>query len=191
MQEGPLIRLARRSRKDEVDRRWVLPFDKSMEKTLPFAEPLVILTSEAASLRKASRALDLEAEGAQIRIWAAALASALWNHPSGVGLAAPQVGWNIRMVAIECSGRKSPVQVWINPVIKRRIGQKVSKEGCLSIPGKSYECSRAKRVEIVAFDVEGKRHAWQCDGLEAICWQHEVDHLDGRLIEDDELRPVR
>ena len=112
-------------------------------------------------------------------------------HPTGVGLAAPQVGWNIRMVAMECSGREHPVQVWVNPIIKRRIGERVSREGCLSIPGQSYDCRRAKRVEIVAFDPQGRRHAWKCDGLEAICWQHEIDHLDGKLIEDEALRPVR
>lgn len=168
-----------------------MPFDESMEKTLPFEYPLEILTTSAPSLRIPSRDLDLASEATQIQIWADALGRALWEHPSGVGLAAPQVGWNIRMVAMECSGRKSPVQVWVNPVIKRRIGQKLSREGCLSIPGKAYECVRAKRVEIVAFDIHGKKHAWQCDGLEAICWQHEIDHLDGRLIEDEELRPVR
>lgn len=152
--------------------------------------PLPILTSQSPSLRLPSRELDFDTEGSQIQAWAQRLVQALWEHPTGVGLAAPQVGWNIRLVAMECSGRARPAQAWINPIIKRRIGERVSREGCLSLPGQAFECRRAKRVEIVAFDPQGRRHSWKCDGLEAICWQHEIDHLDGKLIEDEDLRPL-
>lgn len=177
-----------------MDIRARLLFDEVMDKSLPPSisapvDSLPILVSPAPSLRQPSIALSFEAQSGQIAQWARLLGHALDVHPSGIGLAAPQVGWNIRMVAMELSGRKAPSRVWVNPVIKRLIGSRVSTEGCLSIPGKSFRCLRAKRLEIEAFDINGMRHSWRCDGLEALCWQHEIDHLDGRLIEDDDLRP--
>jgi peptide deformylase len=155
---------------------------------LPPSVPLDILTAPHPVLRQVARPVDFGQDRLQLEKWVAALGQTLDEHPNGVGLAAPQVGLSVRMVAIECSGRKTPAVVWINPVIKRRIGSKGSLEGCLSLPGERYSCNRAKRIEVEAFDIQGVRHLLRCDGLEAICFQHEIDHLNGILIEDGDKK---
>lgn len=146
--------------------------------------PLPILTSPHPVLRQVARAVDFETEATAIQAWSQGLANTLAQHGSGVGLAAPQVGWSIRVIATRCEGLTLPPQVWVNPRIKRRIGECSAPEGCLSVPGKRVEKRRAKRIEVVAFDPTGNRHEFRADGLLARCIQHEIDHLDGVLIED-------
>lgn len=150
----------------------------------PPLAPLTILESPHSVLRQIAMEVDFQRDRLHLARWIDVLARTLDMHPNGVGLAAPQVGLPVRMLAIECSGRQNASVVWINPTIKRRIGSKTSQEGCLSLPGRRYACSRAKRIEVEAFDKEGVRHLLRCEGLEAVCFQHEIDHLDGILIED-------
>ena len=151
----------------------------------PISAPLVILEAPHPVLRQVAQPVDFEKDQLHLAGWVQSLSQTLALHPYGVGLAAPQVGLSVRMLAIECSGRKEAPMVWINPVIKRRIGSKASTEGCLSLPEKRYTCTRSKRIEVEAFDLQGQRHLLRCEGLEAVCFQHEIDHLDGILIEDD------
>ncbi len=106
----------------------------------------------------------------------------------GIGLAAPQIGLDIRMVVIdipEQDGTQGKNQiVLINPVITRAEGEVVYSEGCLSVPEYNAEVTRAERIQVRALDLNGQEQVYDADGLLAICMQHEIDHLDGRLFID-------
>jgi len=97
----------------------------------------------------------------------------------GVGLAAVQVGWPVRLFVLQ-----NKRQVFINPVITRREGSVISQESCLSIPGTIARVPRAEEITLVASNVEGVRWNQTMKGLLAHVVQHEMDHLDGILIID-------
>ena len=99
----------------------------------------------------------------------------------GVGLAAPQVGINERMIVIDVG--KGPILL-INPEITVKTGQERDVEGCLSIPGKNAYITRASKVEVVGIDPKGKKVQIKAEGLLARAFQHEIDHLDGILFID-------
>jgi len=103
----------------------------------------------------------------------------------GVGLAAPQIGLNLRIAVIDVKpeGKPQPL-VLINPVILSMEGTQEEEEGCLSIPGLYSKLRRAARVRIEALDEEGKRWEATGEGLLARAFQHETDHLDGKLFID-------
>jgi peptide deformylase len=102
----------------------------------------------------------------------------------GIGLAATQVNVHRRVLVTDVSEGRTEPRVFINPEILSRDGKAVSQEGCLSVPGYFDEVERAERIRVRALDRDGK--AFECDleGLLAVCVQHEVDHLDGRLFVD-------
>jgi len=104
----------------------------------------------------------------------------------GVGLAAPQVGWSVRLFVVNTKIDPDPdpagEKVYINPEITLAEGQVVEEEGCLSIPGVRGKVARHERIEIRALDVKGKPFAEDVRGLEARALQHEFDHLDGILF---------
>lgn len=104
---------------------------------------------------------------------------------TGVGLAAPQVNESIRLFVMK-KGFFSPLTVVINPKIEylEAEGQKMSSEGCLSIPGKQYRVERYKKIHLSYFDRKGEFHSKEINGFEAIISQHEYDHLNGVLIVD-------
>ncbi len=104
----------------------------------------------------------------------------------GVGLAAPQVGKNIRLFVVDVSSHQESFgpMVFINPEILGGEGQITWEEGCLSVPEMLVEVSRMERVKMAGQDLSGKRFQVEADGLLAIALQHELDHLDGRLIID-------
>ncbi|MBU1274001.1 MAG: peptide deformylase [Proteobacteria bacterium] len=104
----------------------------------------------------------------------------------GVGLAAPQVGRDLRLVVIDCVPRDEEPQpmVLFNPRIVHMEGQVIFEEGCLSVPGFTCDVTRAERVVVQAMDAEGRPFTVEGEGLMAICLQHELDHLDGRLFLD-------
>lgn len=102
----------------------------------------------------------------------------------GIGLAAPQVGIAERITVIDISEYKDSPFVLINPAIVARDGTAESEEGCLSIPGVFEKVRRAERVTVRAFDRGGKEFERTVDDLLAVCVQHEIDHLDGRLFID-------
>ncbi len=104
----------------------------------------------------------------------------------GVGLAAPQIGILKRIVTVDTSGsekRESPL-VLINPTIVEREGEEESEEGCLSLPGFKCKIKRASRVKVRYTNLEGEEKIKDAKELLAICIQHEIDHLNGRLIID-------
>lgn len=102
----------------------------------------------------------------------------------GCGLAAPQVGWSVRLHVINISGDKSQGEelVFINPVIVSASGSSFEEEGCLSVPGINAKVKRAARVSVKAFDLKGEEFEIEADGILATALQHETDHLDGVLF---------
>ncbi|OGR82905.1 MAG: peptide deformylase [Elusimicrobia bacterium RIFCSPHIGHO2_02_FULL_57_9] len=103
----------------------------------------------------------------------------------GVGLAAPQIGLNIRLAIIDVRPQgKSQRLVLINPRIVSKEGIQRGEEGCLSVPGVYAKITRASRVAIRAFDAHGKPYEMTAEGLLARAFQHEIDHLDGKLFID-------
>ena len=110
----------------------------------------------------------------------------------GIGLAAPQVGSNLRLAVVDLQpeGQPAPI-VLINPeVVARSEEQSTREEGCLSIPGQYAEVTRPAQVTVRYQDEDGRRHEIQADGLLATCLQHEIDHLDGVLFVDH-LSPLK
>tara|TARA_B100001248_G_C27288646_1_gene411324 strand:- start:118 stop:642 length:525 start_codon:yes stop_codon:yes gene_type:complete len=109
-------------------------------------------------------------------------------HSKGIGLAAVQVGILKRIIVIDISGKdeeKKPLSL-INPIIKK-VGNETStyEEGCLSIPDTFIEIERPKICEIEYVDINGQIKNLRCDGLLSTCIQHEINHLDGKLIIDN------
>ena len=102
----------------------------------------------------------------------------------GIGLAATQVNVHKRVLVTDVSEGRNEPRVFINPEILSREGAETSQEGCLSVPGYYDEVERAARIRVRALDRDGKSFEEDLDGLLAICVQHEIDHLDGRLFVD-------
>ena len=103
----------------------------------------------------------------------------------GIGLAATQVNVHERLLVIDISEDRSDPQVFINPevtVIDPELGE--YDEGCLSVPGFYETVNRPQRVQVTALDRDGKSFTRELEGLLAICLQHEIDHLDGKLFVD-------
>ncbi len=102
----------------------------------------------------------------------------------GIGLAATQVNVHQRIVVIDVSEDKTEPLTLINPEIISKEGEAEGEEGCLSIPGIYENVSRAERITFRALDRDGQPYEKQADGLLAVCVQHEVDHLDGKMFVD-------
>jgi peptide deformylase len=102
----------------------------------------------------------------------------------GIGLAATQVDWHYRLVVIDISEGKNDPQVFINPEILEKSGTATGEEGCLSVPGIYDDVPRAERIRLRSHDAEGKLVERELDGMLAICVQHEMDHLEGKLFVD-------
>jgi peptide deformylase len=111
----------------------------------------------------------------------------------GIGLAATQVNVHKRLVVIDVSESRKEPRVFINPEILSREGVEETEEGCLSVPGVYDKVTRANRVRVRALDRDGKPFELDADGLLAVCIQHEIDHLDGKLFVDylSELKRTR
>lgn len=104
----------------------------------------------------------------------------------GVGLAAPQVGISQRLIVLDCAPKDAPRQliVAVNPEIVARNGEVCEEEGCLSIPGYYSNVPRSEQVTVTFQTLDGQDMTLQTDGLLAIAFQHEIDHLDGILFID-------
>jgi peptide deformylase len=104
----------------------------------------------------------------------------------GVGLAAPQIGVLKRLVIIDCSGKDKPADliVAVNPEVVNGSGQSVEEEGCLSVPSFYANVKRFQTSTLHYQDIDGNRHERTADGLLSIAFQHECDHLDGKLFVD-------
>ncbi|MBK1650351.1 peptide deformylase [Rhabdochromatium marinum] len=102
----------------------------------------------------------------------------------GIGLAAIQVGIAKRIIVIDVSERHDQPVVLINPEILALEGEEEMDEGCLSVPGFYETVRRAERVQVRALNRAGESFELDCDGLLAVCIQHEIDHLEGKLFVD-------
>jgi peptide deformylase len=102
----------------------------------------------------------------------------------GVGLAATQVDFHKRLIIMDVSEDKQDPRVYCNAEILSSAGEGVTEEGCLSVPGIFDEVKRAATVRARAQDVTGKTFEVELDGLAAVCLQHEMDHLEGKLFVD-------
>jgi peptide deformylase len=115
------------------------------------------------------------------------MAETMYDEP-GIGLAAPQVGAGIRLIVVDTDwteeGADRKPGVFVNPEIVEREGELVWNEGCLSVPDFTAEVKRAERVVMRALDLDGREVVETATGLRAVCFQHEIDHLDGVLFID-------
>lgn len=101
---------------------------------------------------------------------------------NGIGLAATQVDVHERVVVMDLSEERNELRVLINPVITHKNGETTYEEGCLSVPGIYDTVTRAETVTVSALDEHGKPFTLEADGLLAICIQHELDHLAGKVF---------
>lgn len=108
----------------------------------------------------------------------------LMYHADGVGLAAPQVGWSVRLFIIDTDGNRTGEKVFINPTIIETDGEQNKEEGCLSFPGILGKVIRAQRIRGQAYNLEGQKLEIEAEGLFSRAWQHELDHLNGCLFID-------
>ena len=102
----------------------------------------------------------------------------------GIGLAATQVNVPWRVLVLDVSEDRSAPRCFINPEIVTRDGEEEMEEGCLSVPGVYDKVRRAERIRVRALDRDGEPFELDADGLLAVCIQHEIDHLDGKLFVD-------
>jgi len=106
-------------------------------------------------------------------------------HAEGIGLAATQVNVHKRVVVIDTSEDRNQPQVFINPRIKILNDATMEyQEGCLSVPGYYEKVERPSAIKIAALDTQGEKFILEPDGVLAVCIQHEIDHLNGKLFVD-------
>lgn len=102
----------------------------------------------------------------------------------GIGLAATQVNVHRQMLVLDVSEEKNQPMTLVNPKITAKEGTQVYQEGCLSVPGIFADVERADRIHVEAQDASGNALSFDADGLLAVCIQHEMDHLAGKLFVD-------
>ena len=103
---------------------------------------------------------------------------------SGIGLAATQVNVHERLLVMDISETRNEFRVFINPEIVAESGRAENEEGCLSVPGVYDKVTRAERIKVRALDRDGKTFELEAEGLLAVCIQHEMDHLLGKVFVD-------
>lgn len=109
------------------------------------------------------------------------MAETMYEAP-GIGLAATQVDVHQQLIVIDVSESRDQLLTLINPKILEQDGVQVGEEGCLSVPGVYDKVERAQRVVVRFLDLEGKEQTIAAEGLLAVCLQHEIDHLQGRVF---------
>lgn len=118
-----------------------------------------------------------------IKALAADMAETMYEAP-GIGLAATQVNIHQQLIVIDVSEARNELLVLINPEILSDEGLQVGEEGCLSVPGIYDKVERAERVSVRYLDLDGQLKTLETEGLLAVCIQHEMDHLQGKVFVD-------
>ncbi|MCE9632616.1 MAG: peptide deformylase [Methylophilales bacterium] len=120
------------------------------------------------------------------------MAETMYAAP-GIGLAATQVDEHQQVIVMDISEDKSKLQVFINPRILQADGMQEFEEGCLSVPGIFEIVKRPEKITVEALDIEGKKFKLNADGLLAVCIQHEMDHLKGKVFVEylSQLKQIR
>ena len=109
------------------------------------------------------------------------MAETMYAAP-GIGLAATQVDVHERVLVIDISDARNQLQAFINPEIIDSSGEAENEEGCLSVPGVFETIRRAERIKVQALNSQGEPFITETDGLLAVCIQHEIDHLEGKVF---------
>lgn len=109
------------------------------------------------------------------------MADTMYAAP-GIGLAATQVDVHLRVIVIDVSEKRDQLRVFVNPEIVAASGDADLEEGCLSVPGVYEKVRRAERVTVRALDAAGEPFVLDAEGLLAVCIQHEMDHLEGKVF---------
>ena len=128
-------------------------------------------------------AKPVEVFDARLRQLADDMLESMYEAP-GIGLAASQVDVHRRFMVIDVSEDRSQPRVFVNPQISAREGEQVYQEGCLSVPGIFADVTRGETITVTALDRHGAGFELQADGLLAVCIQHEMDHLVGKVFVD-------
>ncbi len=127
-------------------------------------------------------AKPVEAVDARIKQLVKDMAQTMYEAP-GIGLAATQVDVHERVIVIDLSEDQTDLRVLINPEIVWASDElQTYEEGCLSVPGVYDEVKRASAIKVTALDEEGQKQTFEADGLLAVCIQHEIDHLNGKVF---------
>ena len=125
----------------------------------------------------------VEEFGAELQQLVEDMAETMYAAP-GIGLAATQVNVHQRILVLDVSPDKSSPMHFVNPKIVETEGLRETEEGCLSVPGVFETVERAECIALTAFDGAGSALKLEAEGLLAVCIQHEIDHLDGKLFID-------
>ena len=144
----------------------------SLLKILEFPDP-----------RLRTKAVPVETVDDALRQFVDDLLETMYAAP-GIGLAATQVNVHKRLLVIDVSEAKDEPYCFINPELLERNGVTFGEEGCLSVPGVTESVERAESIRVRALDRNGEPFELAVDGLLAVCIQHEIDHLDGKLFVD-------
>jgi peptide deformylase len=126
-------------------------------------------------------AKPVQAVDATIQRLVADMAETMYAAP-GIGLAATQVNQHIQLIVIDASKEQNDLLVLINPKIVAKSGEQDYEEGCLSVPGVYETVTRAEKITVEALDRQGKKFKLNAEGLLAVCIQHEMDHLLGKVF---------
>ena len=145
-----------------------------------------VITFPHPTLLRRAREVETEGYGTQLMSLAEDMAETMYAA-NGIGLAAPQIDVSIRMLVMDTEWPQrddSTLHVLVNPAIVARKGEIVFEEGCLSFPELQAAVRRSAEVTVKARDARGRPLELQFEELEAICVQHEIDHLDGVTLVD-------
>jgi peptide deformylase len=140
---------------------------------------LNILRYPDARLHKLAAAVTVFDEA--LKKLVADMAETMYAAP-GIGLAATQVDVHKQVIVVDVSERHDSLVVLVNPEIVEATGESDIEEGCLSVPGIYELVERAERVKVRAYDQNGKAFTLEAQGLLAVCIQHEMDHLQGKVF---------
>ncbi|EXI88401.1 MAG: Peptide deformylase [Candidatus Accumulibacter sp. BA-94] len=137
-------------------------------------------------------AAPIETIDGSVRRLARDMAETMYEAP-GIGLAATQVDVHRRLIVIDASETRDQLLTLVNPEIVELEGLQVCEEGCLSVPGIYDKVGRAERVVVRYLDLDGAQRSVEAVGLLAVCLQHEIDHLEGRVFVEhlSQLKQVR
>ena len=128
-------------------------------------------------------AREVKVVNKEIKTLISNMAETMYEAP-GIGLAATQVDFHQRIIIIDISEDKNNLLVMINPILLESKGEEFNQEGCLSVPEVFEKVKRADWIKISAIDINGKKFELEADGLLAVCIQHEMDHLEGKVFVD-------
>jgi peptide deformylase len=119
----------------------------------------------------------------ELRLLVSNMFETMYEAP-GIGLAATQVDRHIRLLVMDVSEGRNQPRCLINPEILEADGEEETDEGCLSVPGFYEKVQRAEHIKVRAHNEHGELAEFETDGIEAVCIQHEMDHLEGKLFVD-------